>query len=303
MDYPLVSIIAVNYDHPEVTCALLHSLREVTYPNIEIIVVDNASPNDDPAIIKQSFPEIVFIQSKLNLGFANGNNLGIKQAKGEYILLLNNDTEVDPGFLEPLVAKLQSDSRIGMVSPKIRFFYAPDKIQYAGLTPFTPFTLRQYLIGLNEVDSGQYDRCIETFSIHGAAVMVPISVIREVGLMAEMYFLYYEEHDWSERIKKAGYKIYFVPDSLVFHKESISTGKKSPLKTYYITRNRFLFARRNIDGLNRYITLLYLSFIAFPKGIFSFLIERRPDLAKATWNAYFWNFVHFSDIRRNQLLK
>ncbi|MHC1774077.1 MAG: glycosyltransferase family 2 protein [Lentimicrobium sp.] len=303
MDYPLVSIITVNYDHPEVTCDLLKSLRHLTYPNVEVIVVDNASPNDDPAIISQSFPEIVFIQSKVNLGFANGNNLGIKQAKGEYILLLNNDTEVDPDFLEPLVRKLQSDPGIGMVSPKIRFFYTPDTIQFAGYTSFTPFTLRQYLIGLNEIDTGQYNQSCETYSIHGAAVMVPVSVIKEVGLMAEMYFLYYEEHDWAERIKRAGYRAYYVPESLVLHKESVSTGKLSPLKTYYITRNRFLFARRNIDGIKRLITLLYLSFIAFPKGVISFLMERRPDLAAATWRAYFWNFVHFSDIRKNQLLK
>jgi GT2 family glycosyltransferase len=303
MDFPLVSIITVNYDHPEVTCDLLKSLRLLTYPNVEVIVVDNASPNDDPAIISQLYPEIVFIQSKINLGFANGNNLGIRQAKGEYILLLNNDTEVEAGFLEPLVSKLLSDPKIGMVSPKIRFFYAPDKIQYAGYTPFTPFTLRQYLIGLNETDNGQYDQSVETYSIHGAAVMVPLSVIREVGLMAEMYFLYYEEHDWAERIKSAGYKVFYVPESLVLHKESISTGKQSPLKTYYIARNRFLFARRNIRGGQRYITLMYLSFIALPKGVISFLAEGRSDLASATWRAYFWNFIHFSDIRKNQLLK
>ncbi|MBK9359005.1 MAG: glycosyltransferase family 2 protein [Bacteroidales bacterium] len=303
MDYPLVSIVTVNYDHPEVTCALLYSLRQISYPNVEIIVVDNASPNDDPAIIYQLYPEVVFIQSEKNLGFANGNNLGINVSKGEYILLLNNDTEVDPGFIEPLVRKLQSDPGIGMVSPKIRFFYAPDTIQYAGYTGYTPLTLRQFLIGLNEVDTGQYDQCTETYSIHGAAVMVPVSVIKEVGLMAEMYFLYYEEHDWAERIKRAGYKVYYVPDSLVLHKESMSTGKQSPLKTYYITRNRFLFARRNIQGFKKMVTLMYLSFFAFPKGVVSFLFDKRPDLALATMKAYFWNFIHFSDIRRNQLLK
>jgi len=303
MDNPLVSIITINYEHPDVTCELLKSLRHITYPNVEIIVVDNASVKDDPSIISQLYPEVVFIQSKENLGFAGGNNLGVRQAKGEYILLLNNDTEVDPDFLEPLVGKLLSDPGIGAVSPKIRFFYAPKTIQYAGITPFTQVTLRQYLIGLGEIDSGQYDVAGETFSIHGAAMMIPVSVIKKVGLMAELYFLYYEEHDWAERIKRAGYKVFYVPQSLVLHKESISTGKQSPLKTYYITRNRFLFARRNIKGFSKLITLFYLSFIAFPKGIISHAFNKRYDLVKATWKAYWWNFIHFSDLNKNQILK
>lgn len=303
MAYPLVSIVTVNYDHPEVTCALLESLRHVTYPNLEIIVVDNASPNDDPSVIKALYPEIVFIQSEKNHGFANGNNQGIRVARGEYIMLLNNDTEVEPGFFEPLVSKLQSDPDIGMVSPKIRFHHSKELIQFAGYTAFTPVTLRQYLIGLNEKDTGQYDKAAETHSIHGAAVMIPMSVIKKVGLMAELYFLYYEEHDWAERVKKAGYKLYYVPESLVFHKESVSTGRLSPLKTYYINRNRFLFARRNIKGLKKHIALLYLTMVAMPKGILAHLTENRADLAKAIWRAYVWNFVHFSDINKNQVLK
>jgi hypothetical protein len=303
MENPLVSIVTINYEHTDVTCALLESLRHISYPNIEVIVVDNASVKDDPAIISRLYPEVVFIQSKENLGFAGGNNLGIRQAKGEYIMLLNNDTEVDPGFIEPLVNKLKSDPQIGSVSPKIRFFHTPDTIQYAGIKPYTPVTLRQYLIGLGEVDSGQYNMGCETFSIHGAAMMIPVSVIKEVGLMAELYFLYYEEHDWAERIKRAGYRIFYVPDSLVLHKESISTGKQSPLKTYYITRNRFLFARRNIKGISKLITLVYLSLVAFPKGLIAHSLNKRFDLAKATWRAYFWNFVHFSDLNKNQILK
>lgn len=303
MEKPLVSIVTINYEHPEVTCALLESLQHITYPNVEVIVVDNASVKDDPAIISQKYPKVVFIQSKENLGFAGGNNLGIRQSKGEYILLLNNDTEVAPGFIEPLLEKLQSDPQIGAVSPKIRFFYTPEIIQYAGIKPYTPITLRQYLIGLGEVDSGQYDNSGETFSIHGAAMMIPLSVIKRVGLMAELYFLYYEEHDWAERIKRAGYKVFFVPESLVLHKESISTGKQSPLKTYYITRNRFLFARRNIKGFSKLVTLAYLSLIAFPKGLIAHTFNNRFDLAKATWQAYFWNFFHFSDLNKNQILK
>ena len=102
-EYPLVSIISINYDHPEVTCQMLDTLKKITYPNIEVFIVDNASPNDDPAIIPEQHPWVNFIQLKENLGFAGGNNVAVKRATGEYILFLNNDTELEPGFLEPLV--------------------------------------------------------------------------------------------------------------------------------------------------------------------------------------------------------
>lgn len=301
--FPLVSIITVNYNQAAVTCELLNSLRKITYPNIETIIIDNGSPSDNPDKIAILFPEYRLIKSSENLGFAGGNNLGIKHSSGEYLLFINNDTEVEPGFLEPLVAKLQSDPGIGMVSPKIRFYYAPDTIQYAGYTSLSRITLRQHLIGYREMDLGQYNQGRKTYSIHGAAMMVPRSVVLTVGMMAEMYFLYYEEHDWAERIKRAGFSVFYVPESLVLHKESISTGKESPLKTYYITRNRFLFARRNLQGTRRLTTLLYLSFVAFPKGFLSSLLKRRFDLAKAQWKAYFWNFLHFAEIRKNQFLE
>jgi GT2 family glycosyltransferase len=299
---PLISIITVNYNQSEVTCQLLESLRKITYPEVEIIVVDNGSQSDNPERISERYPESQLIRSPVNLGFAGGNNLGIKQSKGEYLLFLNNDTEVDPGFMEPLVELLSSDPRIGMASPKIRFFHTPDMIQYAGYTPFNRLTLRQSLIGYHQTDSGQYSQTRSTFSIHGAAMMVPRTVILEVGMMAELYFLYYEEHDWCERIKDAGYLVFYVADSLVLHKESVSTGRESPLKTYYLTRNRFLFARRNINWPERILTLIYLTLIAFPKGLLSNMIKKRPDLVRATWKAYLWNFSNFREIRQNQLL-
>jgi GT2 family glycosyltransferase len=287
--FPLVSIISVNFNQTEVTAELLKSLEKITYPNREIIIVDNGSTEDPTGPLADLFPEVILLKSEQNLGLAGGNNLGARCAKGEFMLFINNDTEVDPNFLEPLVARLQSDSRIGMVSPKIRFFHTPDTIQYAGYTPLSRITLRQHLIGYRERDTGQYDSARPTYSIHGAAMMIPRHVISRVGLMAEMYFLYYEEHDWAERIKRAGYILYYEPASLVFHKESISTGKKSPLKIYYINRNRFLFARRNCKGGQKYAALLYLSLIAFPKALFLYLAEGRFDLAKSVCKAYIWN--------------
>jgi GT2 family glycosyltransferase len=289
MNQPLVSIITINYDHPEVTIDLLASLRLVTYPNIEVIVVDNASPTDDPSILKQSHPEIIFIQSATNLGFAGGNNLGVRQAKGKYILFINNDTEVDPSFLEPLVAKFESSSKIGAVSPKIKFFDHPDTIQFCGRAPMNHYTMRSHGIGHGVVDNGQFEVDTETNFVHGAAMMVPISVIREIGLMPECYFLYYEELDWCASIKRAGYELWYVHNSFLLHKESISTGKMSPFKTYYMNRARLLYLRRNVSGLTFFIAILYQILVAIPKNLLVFSLKKDKGHFKAYSRAIGWH--------------
>jgi GT2 family glycosyltransferase len=304
MDYPLVSLISINYDHPEITCALLHSLRQITYPSVEIIILDNASPNDDPSIIKESFPEIKFIQSEKNLGFAGGNNLAIRQAKGKYIMLLNNDTEVEQGFLEPLVAKLESDDKIGAVSPKIKFYFAPDTIQFSGQADINPYTIRSFGYGYGARDSGQFDMDTTTSFVHGAAMMIPVDVIRKVGLMAEVYFLYYEELDWGARIKKAGYELWYVHNSAVWHKESTSIGKFSPYKTYYMNRSRLLYLRRNVSGFVFLVAVLFQIFISIPKNLLKFLFMVRSGHFKSYFHAILWHAKNlFSDkINSNPVL-
>jgi GT2 family glycosyltransferase len=298
---PLVSIITINYNHSYVTSQLLDSLRKVTYPELEILVIDNNSQDDDPAILKQSYPEIELILSPENLGFAGGNNLGIRKARGKYILMLNNDTEVDAGFLEPLVAKLESDSSIGAVSPKIRFFHTRDTLQYAGSSPLNPYTIRSHGRGYGSRDTGQFEKDTRTSFVHGAAMMVPMEVIRKVGLLAECYFLYYEELDFAERIRRAGYALWYIHNSLVWHKESVSTGKMSPLKTYYMNRARILYLRRNISGFRYPIAVLYQVFIAVPKNALKFLFAQSPGHFKAYKEAIGWHLQHLSgkDIHSN----
>jgi GT2 family glycosyltransferase len=289
MDYPLVSIISINYDHPEVTCRLLFSLRQITYPVIEIIIVDNASPNDDPIVIPQSFPEVHFIQSKENLGFAGGNNLGIRNAKGKYVLLLNNDTEVDRGFLEPLVSKFEADPRIGAASPKIKFYHTPDILQFTGFSPINPYTIRNKGYGHGAKDNGQFDSDSLTNFVHGAAIIVPMEVIHKVGLMAECYFLYYEELDWATRIKNAGYTLWYIHNSVVYHKESISTGKMSPLKIYYMNRARLIYLRRNVKGFTFLVAIIYQLFISIPKNALKFLIKGEHGHFRAYNKSIMWH--------------
>lgn len=288
---PLVSIVTINYNGVSVTCELLKSLRKVTYPNIEVIVVDNAS-KEDPSPIKENFPEVMLVKNKENLGFAGGNNEGFKIAKGKYFLMLNNDTEVDPDFLQPLVAKMESDPGIGAVSPKLIYYGTDDIIQYAGSSVINPYTGRSNFIGEKQKDNGQFNCCLQTHYAHGAAMLINRRMVEEIGMMADLYFLYYEELDFCERIKNAGYTIWYVGESVVYHKESMTVGKENPLKTYYMTRNRLVFMRRNIRGIKLLVNLMFFTFISIPKNSIKYLLKKRVDLLKAFYKGYMWNWSH-----------
>jgi len=302
--FPLVSIVSVNFNQVEVTCALIESLNKISYPNIEIIIIDNHSTKDDPSVIKKKYPGIIYIENPINYGFAAGNNFGLMRARGEYVLLLNNDVEVPVGFLEPLVEKLEKNKNIGAASPLIKFYYQPDTIQYAGFTPINPITMRNASIGYWEKDKGQYNVDKETAYAHGAAMIVPMRVIKEIGLMSYIFFLYYEEADWCARVTKAGYKIYYISNSFIYHKESVSTGKLSALKIYYQNRNRIVFMRRNIEGRDFYLGLIYQLLVAIPKNAFKFLLKGKLSLFFAYYRAIGWNIKNiFSDeIHENPML-
>ena len=252
--------------------------------SIEVIVVDNVSTQDEATQIEQRYPQITLIRSKVNLGFAGGNNLGIQASHGKYLFFINNDTLLRPqtSDLRPLTTRLESSPKIGAVCPKIRFAWGNNPIQYAGYTPLSKITLRNSAIGCGEEDRGQYDTPHPTPYAHGAAMMVKREIIEKVGLMPECYFLYYEELDWSMMIRRAGYEIWYEPACTIFHKESQSTGQSSPLKSYYMTRNRLLFAKRNISNPQKYLTYSYLIGIVALRDIFKSLLCHRPDLAKAT---------------------
>lgn len=301
LDNPLVSIISINYNQAQVTCALLDSLNRITYPNIEIIVVDNASPTEEPTLITELFPNVQLIRSASNLGFAGGNNLGIRVAKGKYVLLLNNDTEVEPGFLEPLVELFETKPEVGIASPKIIYHNTSQIIQYAGCNGLSPWTGRGEFIGSMQKDIGQYNESLPTQLVHGAAMMVPMSVIREAGLMPEIYFLYYEEHDWCEMIKKAKFQSYYVATSTVYHKESISVGKVSVLKSYYMSRNRLLFVRRNSKGWHYWSGVLFFLFVATPKNLLVLTINQQWEHIKAVWNGLKWHFRN-NNVHANKFL-
>ena len=247
-------------------------------------MVDNASKEDEAVIIASRYPQVKVIRSEQNLGFAGGNNLGIKAAQGKYLFFINNDAILKPqtSDLSHLISRFETDAMIGMVCPKICFAWGDNPIQFAGYTPLSRYTMRNRSIGFGDSDKGQYDNAHPTPYAHGAAMMVKREALEKVGLMPECYFLYYEELDWSMMFTRAGYSIWYEPTCTIYHKESQATGQNSPLKTYYLTRNRLLFVKRNIQGLQRYITYTYLLLVVAPRDICKYILHRQFNLASAT---------------------
>jgi GT2 family glycosyltransferase len=289
-ELPLVSIVTLTWNQTKITCEFLESTRQLKYRNYEILVCDMGSETDPTDYINsQNFPNTRVLRSEKNLGFTGGNNWGIRQAKGDYIFIVNNDTEVTPDLLDVLIEPFFLDPAIGVTCPKIRFFHHPDVIQYAGFNPINVYTGRTTSVGNKEVDRGQYDTSGYTYGAHGCAMMVKREVIDKVGMFPEKFFIYYEEWDWSSRILKAGYKIYYQAKGLIFHKESITMGKQSAIKVYYHTRNRILYMRRNTNMLQFVAFMTFFLLFTAPKATLKYALSRQFEHLKSFIKGTIWN--------------
>ena len=292
----MVSIITINYNSLDVTCEMLESVRKFGGNHVEVIVVDNASKESPEKHLRIHYPEVIYVRSEKNLGFAGGNNLGIKASKGDFLFFLNNDAELTEGAIETLLKLFSTNSGIGIASPKICYHNArpgseQDVIQYVGTTHVHPLTARNSTLGEREVDNGQYQKAKPTAYAHGAAMMVPRKVLNKAGMMSEDFFLYYEELDWCEQIRKAGYDVWVEPNAKIYHKESYSVSKISALKTYYLNRNRLFFMRRNKTAAQWKAFCVFLFFFTVPKNSLMFLLKGDWANLKAFLNAIRWNFT------------
>lgn len=293
---PLVSLITVNYNQTQLTLEFLEAMQKLTWPNYEIIVVDNASrENPEPAILEK-FPDTRVVLSGENLGFAGGNNLGIDHSNGEYLFFVNNDIDITPDAIEWLIEIFETYPAAGAVSPKFHYYYRPGIIEYAGYNPVNPFTARNVPVGAQEKDEGQHEKVLSTHYAHGGGMFVSREVIEKAGKWPEIYFLYYEEFDWCEIIKKAGYKIYYQPKATIFHKSSETVGQASPLKTYYINRSRILFMRRNVRYPEFLFFVFYFTLATFPVNVLRFLFRGQFNHIRSFTRAVLWNlgFKQFS---------
>ncbi len=242
----LVCLIILNWNGLDDTIECIESCFKLTYSNFYILLVDNASSDGSESILRERYPDINFIQTGENLGFAGGNNVGIKFAlenDADYVWLLNNDTVVDSEALSELVKVAEKSESNAIVGSKIYFYNEPKKIWFAGGI-WRKNKLFASHFGDGEVDVGQYDKICEVDYITGCSLLVKSTVIKEIGMMNEKYFMYWEDVDWGATVHKKGWKNIHVPTSFVWHKISSSMKKQSHKQVYYFIRGSLLFFQK-----------------------------------------------------------
>jgi len=260
-----VYIILLNWNGLNDTNECLQSLKKITYDNFEVVVVDNNSSGNDVNILKEEFGGFThkIIVNDSNLGFSGGNNVGIKYAienGADYILLLNNDTIVEPDFLDNLVSHVNINSSVGILTPVIKHYNNRSKIWAAGgkLSKLRGSGFASTEIGKSNAPS-------EVNFASGCALLIKREVFDKVGFLDENYFLYLEDTDFCYRTIKSGYKILLVPSSVIYHKINASTKENvSRLPLYYVTRNRLYFSNKNL-GAWKFISITYIFFVSFLK--------------------------------------
>ncbi|WP_229239768.1 glycosyltransferase family 2 protein [Echinicola soli] len=283
---PSVAIIILNWNGYAHTSACLKSLQAAKMEDVEVILVDNASEDGAVAKLKSEFPQHTYLQNEQNLGFTGGNNVGIKHALEReipYIMLLNNDTEVVPGFLGHLLHELKSHARLAAVQPLMYYLHDKHKVWNAG-GKFNPWTGGSTSITQKKNHSLPYP----TDWITGCCILVRSEVIREVGLLNDHYFAYFEDVDWSLRMRERGHGLAVAPAAVIYHEAGASSKAKkkgkegvlSPKVHYLNTRNQLFQLRNHVDFPHR--------LVAWPVqlvklGLFGvyFLVRRRREKFRA----------------------
>lgn len=257
--WPRVAIIILNWNGLADTLACLESALALDYPSVDLIVCDNGSTDDSVPTIRRQFPSVTVLENRANLGFAQGNNVGIRYALehgADYFLLLNNDTIVDRQLLKALVRTMREHPKAGVLGAKIYYHAKPEVIWYAGSRWNTVDLVTEHL-GANQTDNGKdWEEVRPTYHVCGCALFSSAAVARRVGLLDPRYFLIWEETDWCERVRKAGYECLVAPQAKLWHKVSASFTQAGvgAHARYYDVRNRLLFMRSNY-GLRYTLTL------------------------------------------------
>ena len=263
MSKPSVSIIILNYNGREDTLACLRSMEHLTYPNVQVIVVDNGSTDGSVEAFRAQHPRFTLIETGANLGFTGGTNVGIRYALehgADYIMLLNNDTVVAPDMLDVMVAVMEANPGVGVTGPTIYYYDAPETIWSAGGGIDWSRGLT-WMIGIDEEDKAQFGLSPRSVDfVTGCAILARREVWQKVGLLDDKFFMYYEETEWCVRARRAGFDIMHVPSAMVWHKISKEQRAASTRTYYYMTRNRLLFLYRSRVGLRTWAnTLLELA--------------------------------------------
>jgi len=273
-----VTVVILNWNGLALLQRFLSSVTSSTYPNLDIVLADNASEDASVAWTQTNFPTIQVIRHAQNWGFSKGNNEAIRQTGGDYVALLNNDVEVTSDWLEPLVGELDRNPDVAAVQPKLLDVNSKSRFEYAGGSGgrmdrhgFT-FT-RGRLFDSIEEDTGQYDDTQEIFWATGAAILLRRAVLETTGLLDERFEFHMEEIDLCWRIRRAGFGIRVVPASRVYHAGGSSLPRGSSKKAYYNYRNSLLMLHKNLPQNGRFRTLavrLLLDVIALLRSLLTF---------------------------------
>ena len=284
---PSVSIITVTWNSAKDIVNCINSIKKQTYTDFEILLVDNNSNDNSVDIVRKHYQDIQIIENKNNLGFAEGNNIGIQKASGEILAFVNPDVILDPDWLNNLVTKLQSSNKIGGVVGKIFYMgekYPKDAI-FCTWSKIDPFTATPYNFTNNEPAS-------KVDYLSGAAMLVKKEIIDTVGLLDSNYFLYFEETDWCARMIRAGYDLIYVPNALSWH--AVSTSTHSDEKIFYMERNRIRFAIKNFDIM--YFPVFFIVVVIEMFGlVLRDLFNKNFKRTKIRLRAIKWNISEFSN--------
>lgn len=292
-----VSIIVLNWNGKEFLKNCLDSLQKLTYPHVEIIVVDNNSNDGSRELVKKKYSHVVLIENKENYGFAKGNNIGFKKAKGKYVLFLNNDTVVTPNFLEPLIDDLEKDAKIGCIQPQMRLM--DDKSRLDQMGSYISLTGFLYHFGYRKKFSEKtYGKKREIFSAKGACIMFPRKLLETIGVFDEDFFIFFEETDLCFRTWLSGKTVIYEPKSIIYHcvggDTTASDKYKYERRIYLIFRNTNCAYLKNFGTHNFFA--VYPIFLSVQACIIMlFLITLRFHLLRAVFSAYWWNIINFKD--------
>lgn len=285
---PLVSIIIVNWNGGEVFEKCLRSLSKLTYPNWELVVVDNGS-NDGSEKSKIN-KKYKLVRNKKNLGFAEGNNIGFKYAKGKYILLLNNDTKVPTDLLDKLVDRMSEDNEVGVIQPKILLMDKPNYLDNAG--SFLTMTGLLQHWGYMAKDSEEFNKEREIFSAKGACMLIRRNVIEKAGLFDSNFGSYFEESDFCWRVWLSGMKVVYYPATYIYHKVGFTSKKMNAVDiTYNSNKNRIMSLIKNLDS--KHIIIIFIPHLIFLilLSIYYFL-RLQLNKVMTIWKAFAWNIFH-----------
>ena len=243
---PKVSIVILNWNNAPDTLECLASVAKLRYENYGVVVVDNGSTDGSVAAIRDQYPGVAILENSENLGYAEGNNVGIQYALemgADYVFVLNDDALVDPDTLSGLVAAATAHPDAGFLGPKVYHRENPQLIQSAG-GMFNKYWESRYR-GMDQVERGQFEELMDVDFVCGCAVLASRQVIEQIGLLDPRFFLYREDVDWCYRATRAGFRVLYIPSAKAWHRSPHIREAELPRTTYYINRNALLFLAKN----------------------------------------------------------